>query len=75
MGPFVKLDNSDREEAVSFLMKNPSHAMIMLYDIVNVGMDPGDTCIHGHYFGRWGDSGLIAIAAYYGLGSMFIWAE
>lgn len=49
--------------------------MIMLYDIVNVGMDPGDTCIHGHYFGRWGDDGLVAIAAYYGLGSMFIWAE
>lgn len=75
MEPFVKLDNNNRGEAIAFLEKDPSHSMIMYYDIINVGMDPGDTCIHGHYFGRWGDLGLVALAAYYGLGSMFIWAE
>ncbi|MBN1288999.1 MAG: GNAT family N-acetyltransferase [Actinobacteria bacterium] len=75
MEPFERLDNNNWKEAVEFLSKDPRHAMIMLYDIVTVGMDPGDTCIHGHYFGRRGDSGLAAIAALYGLGSLFIWAE
>lgn len=75
MQPFERLDNENWKEAVEFITRDPRHAMIMLYDIVNVGMNPGNSCIHGHYFGKYSDSGLIAIAAVYGLGTLFIWGE
>jgi hypothetical protein len=71
---YVRLNNTDRDEVISFLSGQPGLNLIMLNNIGMFGMDQGDTPFHGDYFGRRDDSGLMAVGAFYNLGSIFLYA-
>ena len=73
-GAYVRLDDSDREEALDFLSNRADLNIIMLNNIQMFGMDPGDTPFHGDYFGRRGEQGLVAVGVLFNLGLLFFYA-
>ena len=71
---YVRLDDSDREEALALISRRPDLNIILLNNVQMFGMDQGDTPFHGDYFGLRDDSGLIAVGVLFNLGSMFFYA-
>ena len=73
-GAYVRLDDSDREEALDFLSNRADLNIIMLNNIQMFGMDPGDTPFHGDYFGLQDEQGLVAVGVLFNLGLLFFYA-
>lgn len=69
------LDNRNREEALAFLSREPDQALVMIRNIHDFGMEPGDTGFHGTYFGKRDGDQMVAIGAVYRLGSFFLHAR
>jgi len=75
METFDRLNDSDRGAVISLLSREPHINMLILSNIRNYGMEQGDTVFHGEYFGRRDESGLVAVGAVYGLGSLFVYGS
>jgi len=71
---YVRLDNRDRDEVMSFLSGHPGLNLIMLNNIQMFGMYQGKSPFHGDYFGRRDESGLVAVGAFFNLGSIFLYS-
>ncbi|MBK5093651.1 MAG: GNAT family N-acetyltransferase [Actinobacteria bacterium] len=71
---YVRLDSRDRDEVMSFLSGHPGLNLIMLNNIQMFGMDGGESPFHGDYFGRRDESGLMAVGAFFNLGSLFLYS-
>ena len=72
---YRRLDNGDRDIARSFLLRNPVMNVVPLANMERLGLEQGETPLHGDYFGGFGEAGLQAVGALFNLGAFFFHAE
>jgi len=72
---YRRLDNGDSDIVTSFLLRDPVMNVVLLANMERLGLEQGDTPLHGDYVGGWGEAGLQAVGALYNLGAFFFRAE
>jgi uncharacterized protein len=73
--PFVKLDETDYDDALSYALKAPEMNVVLINNLVRFGMEQGNSPFNADYVGNRGPSGLEAVAALYNLGPLFFRAD
>jgi len=72
---YRRLADSDRDVVTSFLLRDPVMNVVLLSNMERLGLEQGDTPLHGDYVGGRGEAGLQAVGALYNLGAFFFRAE
>jgi predicted GNAT family acetyltransferase len=72
---YRRLDNSDTEQVMAFLLRDPVMNVVLLSNTARFGLEQGESPFQADCFGGWGGSGLQAVGALYNIGAFFFRAE